>query len=143
MKYIVKNADNQNLIMDVISSIPQLPEGWEVLGKAEEINPNNLDLARCSLVDGLMAEDTDKTLIARQIIAQANLDSIRSLRLPLLDSADHDINTLEDNSGDASALRAYRKALRECTDSLKKVNGDAKLSCESLVPAEFEFPVKS
>jgi hypothetical protein len=49
---------------------------------------------------------------------------------------------MEDDGVDASAMRAYRKALRECTESLKKVDGEAKLSCESLIPSEFVFPTK-
>jgi hypothetical protein len=49
---------------------------------------------------------------------------------------------MEDDGLDATAMRAYRKALRESTDLLKKVNGSAKLSCENLVPSEFEFPIK-
>jgi hypothetical protein len=86
--------------------------------------------------------DPDLVLAKRNTIAQSNLDAIRSLRQPLLDEADHDINTMEDDSIDATAMRVYRKALRECTDDLKKVNGSAKLSCEDLVPEEFEFPIK-
>lgn len=89
-----------------------------------------------------LVEDSAKVLTVRQAKANANLDSIRALREPLLSAADHEINTLEDDSQDASALRAYRKALRECTNEYKKVNGDAKLLCENLVPEEFQFPVK-
>lgn len=95
-------------------------------------------------VDGVvqLQENADKVLAKRQAKAQANLDAIRALREPLLASADHEINTMEDDGVDATAMRAYRKQLRECTDSLKKVNGMAKLSCENLVPSEFEFPSK-
>jgi hypothetical protein len=86
--------------------------------------------------------DPDLVLAKRNTTAQSNLDAIRALRQPLLDEADHEINTMEDDSVDATAMRAYRKALRECTDDLKKVNGFAKISCESLVPSEFIFPTK-
>lgn len=89
-----------------------------------------------------LEENADKVLAKRQSTAQSNLDSIRDLRHPLLVEADHEINTMEDDAVDATAMRAYRKSLRECTDSLKKVNGEAKLSCENLVPSEFAFPVK-
>jgi hypothetical protein len=95
-------------------------------------------------VDGVVSlqENADKVLAKRQSKAQSNLDAIRALRQPLLDEADHEINTMEDDGVDASAMRAYRKALRECTESLKKVDGEAKLSCESLIPSEFVFPTK-
>ena len=95
-------------------------------------------------VEGVVSlqENVDKVLAKRQKEAQANLDAIRSLRQPLLNSADHEINTMEDDSVDATAMRAYRKSLRECTDSLKKADGSAKLSCESLAPSEFVFPSK-
>ena len=95
-------------------------------------------------VEGVVSleENADKVLAKRQTKAQSNLDAIRDLREPLLAAADHEINTMEDDGVDATAMRAYRKALRECTDSLKKVNGSAKLMCESLIPSEFEFPTK-
>ena len=95
-------------------------------------------------VEGVLQlqENADKVLAKRQAKAQANLDAIRSLREPLLAEADHEINTMEDDSVDATAMRAYRKALRSCTDDLKKVNGEARLSCEGLVPSEFAFPTK-
>jgi hypothetical protein len=89
-----------------------------------------------------LQENADKVLAKRQAKANANLDAIRLLREPLLRDADHAISTMEDDGVDATAMRAYRKSLRECTDSLKKVNGSAKLSCENLVPSEFEFPNK-
>lgn len=95
-------------------------------------------------IDGVLQlqENADKVLAKRQAKAQANLDAIRLLREPLLRDADHAISTMEDDGVDATAMRAYRKSLRECTDSLKKVNGSAKLMCESLIPSEFEFPNK-
>jgi hypothetical protein len=89
-----------------------------------------------------LIEDTDKKLAKRQAIANAKLNAIRALREPLLIAADHLINAAEDDGQIATNIRAYRKALRECTDDLKKVNGDAKLSCENLIPEEFEFPSK-
>lgn len=86
--------------------------------------------------------DQDKKTAIRQKKANDNLNTIRSLRNSKLSEADHKINTLEDDSQDASVWRAYRKELRECTDDLKKVNGEAKLTVESQDPFEFEFPEK-
>jgi hypothetical protein len=104
--------------------------------------PEGMDEDCVEVVDGALVENADKILAKRQAKAQANLDAIRALRQPLLVDADHSINSADDNGEDLTDLKAYRKALRECTDSLKKVNGDAKLSCENLVPSEFVFPTK-
>lgn len=37
MKYIVKDSEGKKMIMTVVSSMPQLPEGFEVLGLADEL----------------------------------------------------------------------------------------------------------
>jgi hypothetical protein len=37
MNYIVQDSEGKKMIMSVASSMPQLPEGFEVLGKAEEL----------------------------------------------------------------------------------------------------------
>ena len=132
----------------------ELPEGMdedcvEVVEVAEEIIPaSGIEGEEGYVAEQVipahieLQENSDLVLAKRNTTAQTNLDAIRSLRQPLLDEADHEINTMEDDSVDATAMRAYRKALRECTDSLKKINGMAKLSCESLVPSEFTFPTK-
>lgn len=142
MKYIVKNEENKLMIMDVVSFIPQLPEGFEILGSESEVNPNGLELEKCTIADGILVEDSNKILEIRQTSANINLKAVRDLRNSLLIEADHKINTLEDDNQDATAWRVYRKLLRECTDSYKKTNGDAKLSCENLEASKFEFPAK-
>jgi hypothetical protein len=141
MKYIVKNDEDKLMEMIVTGSVPSIP-GIQVLGLNSELNPEGLDLSRLSWDGEALTEDSAKVTAVRQAKANANLDAIRDLREPLLTDADHSINKADDDGLDLTALKAYRKALRECTDSLKKVNGDAKLTCENLVPEEFEFPVK-
>ena len=37
MKYIVQDSEGKKMTMTMVSSMPQLPEGFEVLGKAEEL----------------------------------------------------------------------------------------------------------
>ena len=37
MKYIVQDSEGKKMIMTVVSSMPQLPEGFELLGKVEEL----------------------------------------------------------------------------------------------------------
>lgn len=83
-----------------------------------------------------------KVLAKRHKKAEENLESIRSLREPLLKDADIAIFKLEDDLLDSSLMRTYRKSLRECTNDLKEEDGSAKLSCENLIPSEFIFPVK-
>jgi hypothetical protein len=90
----------------------------------------------------MLVEDVLKSLSIRQAKANSNLEEIRMLREPLLIATDREINIAEDNELDVSVLRAYRIALRSCTDSLKESNGDAKLTVESIIPTEFNFPIK-
>lgn len=37
MNYIVQDSEGKKMIMSVVSSMPQLPEGFEVLGKVEDL----------------------------------------------------------------------------------------------------------
>jgi homoserine kinase len=37
MEYIVKDSSNKKMIMNVVGSMPQLPEGFDVLGLASEL----------------------------------------------------------------------------------------------------------
>ena len=83
-----------------------------------------------------------KTSTADQEIRQAKMDQLGVLRSPLLAEADIEINKLEDNSGDSSSWRTYRQALRDITETYKKVDGNWKVSVDSLVVADFIFPVK-
>jgi hypothetical protein len=127
--------------LELVSEALLDEEGNEIQPAVYDTIPaRTLDVAA---VEGwILEEDADLILAKRQRIANENLNGIRSLREPLLVEADHKINKLEDDELDASAWRAYRKALRECTDDLKKQNGEAKLMCENINPMEFEFPQK-
>jgi tRNA U34 5-carboxymethylaminomethyl modifying GTPase MnmE/TrmE len=126
------SANRSYLMAEPLASHFELPEGMDE------------DCVELEEVEGVssLVEKEELVLAKRQKKAESNLNSIRNLREPLLKEADIEIFKLEDDSEDASAMRAYRKSLRECTDDLKKVNGEAKLSCENLVPSEFVFPVK-
>lgn len=37
MKYIVQDSENKKMVMNVVGSMPQLPEGFTVLGLADEL----------------------------------------------------------------------------------------------------------
>lgn len=56
MKYIVQDDQNKKMIMEVVSSMPQLPEGFEVLGKAEELPEAMAEIEAQSLSDKEKAE---------------------------------------------------------------------------------------
>lgn len=95
-------------------------------------------------VEGIfeLQEKQEKVIAKKQAKADENLRMIRSERDKLLVKADHAINTLEDEGQDASALKSYRKELRNCTDSLKDEDGNAKIECADLDPSQFQFPEK-
>ena len=134
---VVLEEEYQSLISEAVLD----EEGNEIEPAVYETIPaRTLEVA--AIEGWKLEEDKDLILAKRQKIANKNLSQIRLLREPLLVEADHEINKLEDDSADASAWRAYRKDLRACTDDLKKVNGEAKLLVENIVPSEFEFPSK-
>ena len=83
-----------------------------------------------------------KTSAADQEIRQIKIDKLSLLREPLLAEADIEINKLEDNAGDSSVWRTYRQALRDITETYKKVDGDWKVITDNLVVSDFVFPTK-
>jgi hypothetical protein len=126
------SANRSYLAAEPLASHFELPEGVdEECVTLEEIE------GTFSLV-----EKEELVLVKRQSKAESNLKSIRMLRELLLKEADIEIFKLEDSGMDVSAMRNYRKSLRDCTDDLKEVDGKAKLSCEDLISSEFIFPVK-
>ena len=104
--------------------------------------PEGMDEDCVVVEDGALVEKEELVLVKRQSKAESNLKSIRMLRELLLKEADIEIFKLEDSGMDVSAMRNYRKSLRDCTNSLKKTNGEAELSCEDIIPSEFQFPIK-
>lgn len=48
-------------------------------------------------------------------LLQREADTIRAVRKPLLEEADHMINKIEDNGQDTAVWMAYRQALRDIT----------------------------
>jgi len=74
-------------------------------------------------VDGIKVELTSEEIALKEKEEKewedGNLERIkkglRNKREPLLTEADHKINTLIDNSGDATAWRKYRQELRDIT----------------------------
>lgn len=62
MKYIIKDSEDKKMIMTVVSSIPQLPEGFEVLGLADELPEAIAEIA--AIEDLAKAKADAKTLLA-------------------------------------------------------------------------------
>lgn len=86
-------------------------------------------------------EVCDDESAIRQKEANDKLNAIRALRNGLLAKADVMINIAIDNSDDnLDELKAYRIALRNCTEDLKKSNGDAYVSVADINIEEFGFP---
>lgn len=70
MKYIVEDSEGKKMIMSVASSMPQLPEGFEVLGKAEELPDAMAEIEASS-----QAESAKAT--ARQFLADSDWQVLR------------------------------------------------------------------
>ena len=75
------------------------------------------------MVNNIIVEMTSEEVKAREVEEKAWADgaterkknNLRDTRKPLLEEADHKINTLVDNGGDATAWRKYRQELRDIT----------------------------
>lgn len=129
--YLIKNADGKVTKMQSKvdpNSLP-LPEGMECLGL--EIEFEMPDSRHLKVVDNTIVEDTDS-------IREAKLDAIRALRIPLIVEADVLMNIAYDNGSGIAASKAYRQALRDCTEAIK---ADMSL-LDAIEPADFEFPAK-
>ena len=75
------------------------------------------------MVNNIIVEMTSEEVKAREAEEKAWTDgaterkknTLRDTRKPLLEEADHKINTLTDSDGDATAWRKYRQELRDIT----------------------------
>lgn len=70
------------------------------------------------------------------------LSQLRGKRTPLLMEADIEINKIIDANGDHSAWSTYRQELRDIPSLYVKVDGDPKVSVDSLDVENFVFPTK-
>lgn len=70
MKYIVKDADNKKMIMTVVSSVPSLPEGFEILGLADDMPEA---IAEIAAVNDLEKSKSD----ARKLLADTDWKVVR------------------------------------------------------------------
>ena len=70
MKYIVQDSENKKMIMTVASSMPQLPEGFQVLGLADELPEAMAEIEAASQAESAKAE-------ARKLLADTDWKVIR------------------------------------------------------------------
>ena len=73
MKYIVQDAEGKKMIMSVASSIPQLPEGFKVLGLADELPEAMAEMETQAISEKEKAE-------ARQFLNQSDWKILRHIR---------------------------------------------------------------
>jgi len=131
-------TDGENIVLNA-NDIPTLTDE----NGDPYLDPDWSHVDAVEAADGVPAHyRVKKTSSADQELREAKMDELRALRDPLLDEADKVINTLEDDGADASAWRAYRKSLRDITETYKKVDGNWKVITDSLVVSEFVFPTK-
>ena len=70
MKRIIQDENGKKMIMNVISSVPSLPEGWSDLGLADE-----LPEAIAEIEDAAQADSAKAT--ARQFLADSDWQVLR------------------------------------------------------------------
>ena len=70
MKYIIKDADGKKMIMTVVSSMPSLPEGFEVLGLADDIPEAMAEIAAADSIEKARSD-------ARNLLASTDWKVIR------------------------------------------------------------------
>jgi len=91
-----------------------------IIRDGAEKNSNNEWVQKWKEVDRFSDIEGGKTKSEQETDYQNELDTnqlnaIRATRKPLLEEADWQIHKIEDASGDASAWRTYRQALRDIT----------------------------
>ena len=73
MKYIVQDSEGKKMIMIVASSMPQLPEGFEVLGLADELPEAMAEIEAQAISEKDKAD-------ARQFLNQSDWKILRHIR---------------------------------------------------------------
>jgi hypothetical protein len=72
MNYLVKNAQNEIMKLTVVSGVPQLPEGLELVGPESEHNPEGLEISDCVL--SMVEVEPEQQILVRA--AQAAQDEV-------------------------------------------------------------------
>lgn len=94
MKYIVKDSENKKMFMEVVSSLPQLPEGFTVLGLADDLPEAMAEIEASKQSEQTVANarqllaDTDwKVLRHRDQISQGISTSMTEEEMTVLQTA--------------------------------------------------------
>ena len=111
-----------------------------VVSVPAELQHLSIDLLKAELVDG--EYEIQKADGADQAYRDGKMTQVRHNREALLTEADNEINKIEDTSGDASAWRTYRVALRDVTEAYKETDGSWKSDVDSLDASAFSWPTK-
>jgi hypothetical protein len=70
MKYIVQDSEGKKMVMTVVSSMPQLPEGWSVLGLADDLPEAIAEIEAATQADSAKAT-------AKQFLADSDWKVLR------------------------------------------------------------------
>jgi hypothetical protein len=70
MKYIVQDSEGKKMFMEVVSNLPQLPEGFTVLGLADELPEAITEIEAATQADSAKAT-------ARQFLADSDWKVLR------------------------------------------------------------------
>lgn len=130
----IKDIDGNIYRITIIAGA--IPEGFEEITIPEELESEELRFLE--VVDGVVQKRSTADVTRRNEI----LDKLRELRKPLLDEADIEINKLFDADGDISAWKIYRQALRDVPAAYIKVDGDPKVSVDTIDLDNFVWPSK-
>lgn len=72
MTYLVKNTNNELMRLTVVSGLPMMPDGFELIGLESEVNPNGLDVSICIVQDVELAA-AYQVLVSPAVEAQAEV----------------------------------------------------------------------
>lgn len=73
MKYIVKDSLNKLMVMEVVSSVPQLPLGYEILGLAEDLPEAIAEIQAAVIVESAKSD-------AKAFLASSDWKVLRHIR---------------------------------------------------------------
>ena len=73
MKHIIQDENGKKMIMEVVSSMPQLPEGWSVLGLSDDLPEAVAEIAAAAQAQQTVAD-------ARQLLSSTDFKVLRHIR---------------------------------------------------------------
>jgi len=138
MKKLLKDSEGNVFKANILSG--SIPDGYVDISHIEipeELKDLDYKYLCCTDEDIIVKKDTADADRRNLILAK-----LRELRAPLLADADIAINISEDMGRDTAQLRMYRRALRNVPQRYIKVDGDPKVSVDSINLENFKWPEK-